>query len=186
MKLSRALPAASGAPSALSLPPSRCTPNTGCATSCTLSRRSAISPITEFDQKRHVVVDDLDHRDRLALAGFFQRHRLAADFRRARLPLAQEIESALGEIGEIGGGVAQHVLRHGAGVELRDEARRDIAAARGKQRRGLIDHGAGGAVVFADGNVHGHGIMHRLLDSVEHGLELSHSVAGDREQHTIW
>jgi hypothetical protein len=38
---------------------------------------------------------------------------------------------------------------------------------------------------LADGNIHGHGIMHRLPDSVEHGLEFSHSVAVDWEQHTI-
>ena len=74
------------------------------------------------DQERHVVVDDLDHRDRLALARFFQRHGFAADFRRARLPVFEKIERPLGQFGEIGGRVAQHVLRHRAGVELRDES----------------------------------------------------------------
>ena len=49
------------------------------------------------DQERHVVVDDLDHRDRLALARILQRHRLAADFRRARRPLGQKIERPLGQ-----------------------------------------------------------------------------------------
>ena len=138
------------------------------------------------DQKRHVVVDDLDHRDRLALARVVQRHGLAADFRRARPALAQKIESPLGQRGEIGRRVAQHVLRHRARVELRDERWRDVAAARAQRGAGLFDHGAGGAFALIDGNIHGHGIMHRLLDSVEHGLGLSHSVAGGREQHTIW
>ena len=56
-----------------------------------------------IDQERHVVVDDLDHRDRLALARLFQRHGLAADFRRARLPVFEKIERPLGQLGEIGG-----------------------------------------------------------------------------------
>ncbi len=47
MKLSRVALAASAAPSATSLPPSRRTPSTGCVTSNASSRRSAISPITE-------------------------------------------------------------------------------------------------------------------------------------------
>ncbi len=43
------------------------------------------------EQERHVVVDDLDHRDRFAIAGGFERQRLEADLRRARLALAEEI-----------------------------------------------------------------------------------------------
>jgi hypothetical protein len=139
-----------------------------------------------IDQERHVVIDDLDQRDRLAVARLIQRHVLAADFRRARLALAQKIERSLGQRGEIGRRVAQHVFRHRVLVKLRDERGRDVVAARAERRARLFDHGAGGAFAFADGNIHGHGIMHRLPDSVEHGLGLSHSVAGDREQHTIW
>ena len=85
------------------------------------------------DQKRHVVVDDLDHRDRLALARFVQRHRFAADLRRARLPILDKIERPFGEIREIGRGVMQNVVRHRAAEELRDERRRNVGAARGKR-----------------------------------------------------
>ena len=83
------------------------------------------------DQKGHVVIDDLDHRDRLALARSLQRHRCAADLRRARLAFLEKIERALDQIGEIGGRVAQHVLRHRVGVELRGKIRRNVVAARG-------------------------------------------------------
>ena len=122
-----------------------------------------------IDQERHVVVDDLDHRDRLALARFFQRDGLAADFRRARLPFLEKIECPLGQVGEIGGGVAQHVLRHRAGVELRDECGRDVDAARGERGAGLLDDGTRGVFVRAGGKFGGHGASRGLGESVEHG-----------------
>ena len=138
------------------------------------------------DQERHVVVDDLDHRDRLALARFFQRHGLAADLRRARRPVFEKIERPLGQFGEIGGRVAQHILRHRAGVELRDERRRDVAAARSKRGAGLLDDGAGGVFMLAGGKFNGHGSARGWRESVEHKLEFSPSAASRREHHTIW
>ena len=123
-----------------------------------------------IDQERHVIIDDLDHRDRLALARFFQRDGRAADFRGARLPLLEKIERPLGQLGEIGGGVAQHVLGHRAGVELRDECCRDVVAAGGERGAGLFDHGTRGDFVRAGGKFGGHGASRGLGESVEHEL----------------
>ena len=109
------------------------------------------------DQKRHVVIDNLDHRDRPALARSLQRHRCAANLRRARLAFREKIERALDQIGEIGGRVAQHVLRHRVGVELRGKIRRNVVAARGERGAGLVDHGAGGGFPLTDGQFNAHG-----------------------------
>ena len=103
------------------------------------------------EQERHIVVDDLDDADRLAFARLIERHRVAADLRRARLPLVEKIERPLGQHRQIGDAVAQHVLRHRARVKLRDEGRRDVGAARGKRGAGLLDDGAGGGFVLAGG-----------------------------------
>jgi hypothetical protein len=91
-------------------------------------------PLADFahhriDQKRHVVIGDFDHGDDVALARRFQRDGLAANLRHARLPLLEEIERALGQVGEIGGRVAQHVLGHRAAVKLRDEISRNVGPA---------------------------------------------------------
>src|SRR3974377_207699 len=84
-----------------------------------------------IDQERHIVVGDFDHRDKIPLARLFQRYVLAADFRRTWLTFTQEIESPLGETAEIGGAIAQHILRSGAAIKLRDERRRNMRAAPG-------------------------------------------------------
>ena len=138
------------------------------------------------DQERHVVVDDLDHRNRLAPARFFQRHGFAADLRRARRTVFEKIERPLGQRGEIGGRVTQHVLGHHAAIELRDERGRHVGAARAEFGAGLRDHGAGGVFVLAGGKFIGHGAGRRLRELVEHDAEFSRSRAGRREQPTIW
>ena len=88
-------------------------------------------------------------RDRLAFARLVERHRVAADLRRARLPLAEKIERPLGQRRQIAGAIAQHVLRHRARVKLRDEGRRNVGAASGERGAGLLDDGAGGGFVLA-------------------------------------
>ena len=94
------------------------------------------------DQKRHVVVDDVDHRHRFALAGVRERDRLATQLRRARVARLQEIPGAAGQHGEIGGAVARQVFRHRAREQLRRKAGRrrwrtpKLAAAPGCSRRG--------------------------------------------------
>ena len=137
------------------------------------------------DQERHVVVDDLDNRDRLAFARLFQRHGLAADFRSAGLPLLKKIERPLGQVGEIGDRVAQHILRYRSGVELRDKRCRDVTAACGQRGAGLLDGGAGGVFVLAGGNFGGHGAGRWLRESVEHGSAVFMFQGGRREQPTI-
>ena len=112
------------------------------------------------DQERHVVVDDLDHRDRLALARGGERHDLAADLRCARRTLAQKIVGPPGKRGEIVGAIAQHVLGNGAGVKLRDECGWDVVAAAAKRATGLLDDGAGCAFFIVAGTLYGHGISH--------------------------
>ena len=147
MKLSR-LPPAAAAPKAISLPPSRRASNTGCATSRTSSLRSAISPITEFDQERHVVIADFDHRDRFALARMLERHRLAANLGCARLAVFQIIVGAFGERERYL--PARNASRRPPprAHKERDEILRDVAAATGKRLAGAVDDGAGGGVDF--------------------------------------
>ena len=138
------------------------------------------------EQERHIVVDDLDDRHRLARARFFERHGLAADFRRAGLALLEKIVPPLGQLGEIGNRVAQHIFRHRAGEEPHDERSRDIAAAFGQRGAGLLDGGAGGVFVLAGGNFGGHGSGCWLSESVEHGSAVFLFQGGRREQPTIW
>ncbi len=104
----------------------------------------------------------------------FQRHGLAADFRRARPTLAQKIEGPLGQIGEIGGRVTQHILGHRAAEELRNEGGRDVVAALSQGGAGQFDDGVGGVVLLADGKFNGHGGSRGLRELVEHGLKSFH------------
>ena len=108
------------------------------------------------DQKRHVVVDDLNHRNRLERAGSREAHGLAADFRGARLAIADKVVSPLGERGEIVGAIVHHVFRHRACKDLRDETRRDAAAAGGQRDPGIFDDRLRGRIVVA-GNTLKHG-----------------------------
>ena len=80
MKLSRVAPAASAAPIAVSLPFSRL------HAEHRMRHQPHVEPaVGEFahhrvDQERHVVVDDLDHRDGLAVGGALQRHSRRSGF----------------------------------------------------------------------------------------------------------
>ena len=117
---------------------------------------------------------------------FFQRHGFAADLRRARRTVFEKIERPLGQRGEIGGRVTQHILGHHAAVKLCDKRGRHVGAARAKFGASLCDQSAGGVFVLAGGKFIGHGAGRRLRESVEHGGESSRSRAGRREQPTIW
>ena len=104
----------------------------------------------------------------------------------AGLALFEKIVPPLGQIGEIGNRVAQHVFRHRAGEELHDERSRDIAAAFSQRGAGLLDGGAGGVFVLAGGKFGGHGAGRWLWELVEHGSEVFLFQGGRREQPTIW
>ena len=143
-----------------------------------------------IDQERHVVVDDLDHRDRLAFARLLERHRLAANFRRARLPLSQKIVSPLGQTAKIGRRQARYVLRHRVGVAA-PGIRRNVPATLAERVGGLRNERKGGAFLLAagrlDGQVNSHvNPAHFLHESLEARSEFSPSAPLRRGQHTIW
>ena len=71
-----------------------------------------------IDQERHIVVDDLDHRDGFAVTRSSEWHCLATDFRRARCPVGDKIVGPLCHYSEIVRAIAHDVLRHGTGIEL--------------------------------------------------------------------
>ncbi len=138
-----------------------------------------------IEQERHVVIGDLDHRDRLVRGRELER--LAADFCSARRPLAQEIVGPLGERGEIGGGVTHHVLGHRAGKELGDKGCRHVVAALGERGCGLRDRGARGAFFLAAGQLNGHVVCAPFLgESIAAEREFSPSATARREHRIIW
>ncbi len=138
------------------------------------------------DQERHVVVDDLDDRDRLAVAGVRQRRRVSKRIfgapglrsRRkavsARRPAsrARRRRSAAGPPARRGRTAARRNRRH--------VARRAV-----ERPAGLLEQVAGGAVVVARRDIGGHGRPRaRAGESVEAEWECSQSAGGRREQHT--
>jgi len=138
------------------------------------------------DQEGHVVVDDLDHRNRLASARGRERHGLAADLRRARRALRQKIIGTLGQRDDVVGAVAHDILRHASSVKLRNERARNIATTAGQRRAREFDHVAGGLFFVAGGKFDGHGTSCCFGESVEAHLKFSPSARERREQHTIW
>ena len=85
-----------------------------------------------IDQKRHVVVDDLQH-PAAGLAG----KRLEADLGGAGRPFLQQRPGALGDAGEFGRRVALEILRHREPEQLGDEIVGDIAPALRRTTRRL-------------------------------------------------
>ena len=137
------------------------------------------------DEERHIVVDELDDRHGLALAGVAQRHGLAANLGCARLPLAQKIVSPLGQHRDVVGAVAHHIFRHGAGKDMSDEGRRDVAAPADQNGGGIVDQSGGGRIVVTDGTLEdGKNLALQRIGRA--GRECSHSPGGRREQHILW
>ena len=108
-----------------------------------------------IDQERHVVVDDLEHRDRLAAGRSQQRHGLAADFRRAGRALGDKIPGLLGQPRHVLGRIAHDIFGHGAPEQLRQEIGRNFLAAGGQGCAGLTNRGAGGDLFLAGGKFNG-------------------------------
>jgi len=67
--------------------------------------------------------------------------------------LDDKIVSPLREHGEVVGAIAQHVLRNRARIKLRDESRRNVAAAAGERDAGVFKGSLGRRIVVADGTL---------------------------------
>ena len=119
-----------------------------------------------IDQERHVVVDDLDHRDRLEMLAVRRRRLLEADFRRAGLAGGEERPGLAGERREFGGVVADQVLRRGAAEQQRDKIVRHVALVAAQELCGRIDAGARGALL-ATGTVDDRLLVHVRFKSGE-------------------
>ena len=87
-----------------------------------------------IDQKRHVVVDDLEHRA-AGLAG----KRLEADLGGAGRPFLQERPGALRDAGKFGRGVALEILRHREPEQFGKKIVGDIAPALRQHRASFAD-----------------------------------------------
>ena len=106
------------------------------------ARRAALSNLAHhrIDQERHIVIDDLDDRDRLAICPKPQSGTVSQRiFGVPGLALGHEIVGALGQRRDIVGAVTHHVLRHGPAVKLRDECCRDLAPPPAERRARLLD-----------------------------------------------
>jgi hypothetical protein len=96
------------------------------------------------DQERHIVVDDLDHRDRLHLLAIRRIRRLEADFRRPACGLRKR---PLRRAPQLGGVVTDKVLGRGTPEQQRNEIVRHVAFAAAQELCGRVDAGARGAVL---------------------------------------
>ena len=138
------------------------------------------------DQERHVVVDDLDHRHELVLAGLVQPHGFATDFRRAWRARGDKVEGALGQRGEFDRVITHHVFRHRALVELRHEAGRNFLAAAVQHLAGFGHGGVSQGLFVAAWKVAGHGILVRSSRVNRPPQVFTFHPRGSREQGTNW
>ena len=83
-----------------------------------------------IEQKRHVVIDDVEHRH-----GARRRRRLEADLGRAGLALGEQRPRPLGDGGKLVGPVALQIVGHRGAEQFGKERAGDIAPAP-RQRRG--------------------------------------------------
>ena len=111
-----------------------------------------------IDQERHVVVDDLQDRDRLdVLGGHRTGARVEADLRRPGLAVRQQRPGVLGERRKLARLIAEKILGRRAPEQASGESRRHVVAQPGQDRAHLLDEPAPGAFVFgADQGLYGH------------------------------
>ena len=104
---------------------SRATVNTGCTTSRDLDAALGQLAHHRIEQERHVVVDDLDHRDvAQQLAGAGRRWRCAASARRA-CARAKKRPGRFGQRDDLAPVIADEVFRRRAVEQAGDEIRRE-------------------------------------------------------------
>ena len=102
-----------------------------------------------IEQERHVVVDDLEHRDRLdALRAKRTGRRFQADLRDAGLAVEQERPGFLGQGGELARLVDDEILGRGTGEQARRKARGHVVAQAGEDRAHLLDEPLRGALLL--------------------------------------
>ena len=101
-----------------------------------------------IDQERHVVVEDVEHRDTRRRS---QRHQ--RDLRRARRALQQKRPGLFGDAGKLRRAIALEILRRGAAEKLDQKIPGDVAPARGENGGRRADKALAGFVVFGTGNV---------------------------------
>ncbi len=153
MTLSRSGPAVS-APLAkrVSVPAaSRATRNTGCTRRCASSPRWVSSPMTELDEKRHVVIDEFDNRDVLearTVGGARGRH---ADLRGSRPALGEKPPARGRDVGELRRLVADDILGGGTGEQPGHEVDRRVGRAVAQDRARLGQQHPRDALVRARG-----------------------------------
>ncbi len=101
-----------------------------------------------IEQKRHVVVDDVEHRH-----GARHRRRLEADLGRAGLALGEQRPRPLGDGGKLVGPVALQIVGHRRAEQFGKERVGDIAPAPRQRRGGRADERLPGAVVRVEGKI---------------------------------
>ena len=95
-----------------------------------------------IEQKRHVVIDDVEHRH-----GARHRRRFEADLGRAGLAYREQRPRPLGDVGKLIGPVALQIVGHRGAEQIGKERAGDIASALCQGGAGGGDERLGGAVI---------------------------------------